>query len=361
MIQILRIITALIFIASGFVKSVDVVGFSFKLEEYFSPDVFNMPYFERFALPIAVIVVVLELLLGFLLLLKIRLKFTLAALIALCVFFAFLTFYSAYFNKVTDCGCFGDAIKFTPWQSFFKDIALLGALLILWFVCKKHFSRLQPKKNWEYTALAILTATMGFIIVYGISHEPLIDFRDYKIGTDLNAEIAKTQKNPSEYKTFYSLVNKQTGAIVEVNQDEYVANKKYWQNGTPWTIEEGKTTSKMVKEGYTSEITKFKPETIDGQDLTQKILQAPHAVLIFSYAPKKADGTVIAMAEKKVLASKNAYLMGISTAPDTFKTIPNALMDATAIKTIARSNPFVLVLKNGIVTDKMSAKDYINK
>ena len=116
--HILRIAVALIFIASGFVKAVDVVGFSFKLEEYFSPSVFNMPFMESQALTIAVVVVALELILGFMLLLKIRLKFTLTALIALCVFFGFLTFYSAYFNKVTDCGCFGDAITFTPWESF---------------------------------------------------------------------------------------------------------------------------------------------------------------------------------------------------------------------------------------------------
>ena len=116
--HILRILIALVFIASGFVKAVDAIGFSFKLEEYFSPTVFNMPFFEKQALPIAIFVVVIELVFGFMLLLRMRLKLTLTVLIALCVFFAFLTFYSAYFNVVTDCGCFGDAIKFTPWQSF---------------------------------------------------------------------------------------------------------------------------------------------------------------------------------------------------------------------------------------------------
>ena len=126
----LRILIALIFIASGFVKAVDVVGFSFKMEEYFSPSVFNFPFLEKHALILAIIVVVLELVFGFLLLIKVRLKSTLSFLIALCVFFAFLTFYSAYFNVVTDCGCFGDALKFTPWQSFWKDIVLLTGCLL---------------------------------------------------------------------------------------------------------------------------------------------------------------------------------------------------------------------------------------
>ena len=128
---VLRYIVALIFIASGFVKAVDLKGFSFKLEEYFSTIVFDLPFLEKYALAFSIIVVVLELILGFMLLMKIKLKQTLYALIALCVFFGFLTFYSAYYNVVTDCGCFGDALKFTPWQSFWKDITLLFLLLIL--------------------------------------------------------------------------------------------------------------------------------------------------------------------------------------------------------------------------------------
>ena len=98
--RILRYIIAIIFIISGFVKAIDVKGFSFKLEEYFSPDVFNLTFLQNFTLEIAIFVVALELILGLMLLLKMKLKCTLISLIALCVFFAFLTFYSAYFNKV---------------------------------------------------------------------------------------------------------------------------------------------------------------------------------------------------------------------------------------------------------------------
>ena len=140
--NILRIIVALVFLASGFVKAVDVVGFSFKLEEYFSPSVFNIPFLEKQALIMAVIVVAFELIFGFFLLLKSQLKFTLTVLIALCVFFAFLTFYSAYFNVVTDCGCFGDALKMEPWQSFWKDIILLAALIILYFLSRNDFNKM---------------------------------------------------------------------------------------------------------------------------------------------------------------------------------------------------------------------------
>lgn len=359
--NILRIIVALVFLASGFVKAVDVVGFSFKLEEYFSPSVFNIPFLEKRALLLAVIVVAFELIFGFFLLLKSHLKFTLTALIALCVFFAFLTFYSAYFNVVTDCGCFGDALKLKPWQSFWKDIILLVALLILYFLYKNEFNNLEEKTNFKKYLSAFAFMTMVFVINWGITHEPVIDFRDYKIGTDLNVEKQKIAKNPSDFKTFYSLKNKKTGEILEVNQDDYVSDKKYWAEGSPWEIEEGKTTSKLTKQGYESEIAKFHPETADGVDLTEEILKAPKAILIFSYDPKNANINVLAQAEAKLSLQKDAYILGVSTSPTIFKTINNATMDGTAIKTIARSNPFVLTLKKGKIIDKRSAEDYIKQ
>ena len=359
--NILRIIIALIFIASGFVKAVDVVGFSFKLEEYFSPSVFNMPFLEKQSLVLAVIVVVFELVFGFFLLLKSQLKFTLSMLIALCVFFAFLTFYSAYFNVVTDCGCFGDALIMEPWQSFWKDIFLLVGLLVVYFLYRNDFNEVEDKTKFKKYLSAFAFMTMVFVINWGISHEPVIDFRDYKVGTDLKIEKQKIAKDPSEFKSYYSLKNEKSGEVLEVNQDDYVNEKKYWEEGSPWIIEEGKTSSKLIKQGYESEIAKFKPETTDGMDLTDEILKAPKALLIFAYDPKNANINVLAQAEAKLSQQKNALVLGISTNPNTFKTINNAMMDGTAIKTIARSNPFVLTLENGKITDKRSAEDYIKQ
>lgn len=358
---ILRILIALIFIASGFVKAVDVVGFSFKLEEYFSPAVFNMPFFEKIALPIAIIVVVLELVLGIFLLLKIRLKYTLIALIALCVFFGFLTFYSAYFNVVTDCGCFGDALKFTPWQSFVKDIVLLLGLIILWFLYRKDFQMPENRACLPGIIALVAMLIMAFIITWGIIHEPIIDFRDYKIGNNIHDEKTKIEKDPAEYKTFYSLKNEKTGETIVINQDDYVNKEEYWKEGTPWKIEEGKTTSKIVKEGYTSEISKFKPESVEGVDLTEEILHARKAVLLFSYHPESVDKNLLQQTENKINKEVGALVLGVSTNPNTFKTLKNATMDGTAIKTIARSNPFVLIIQDGKIVDKSSAKDYLKK
>ena len=357
--KILRIVIALIFIVSGFVKAVDVVGFSFKMEEYFSPSVFNIPFLEKQALLLAIIMVVLELVLGFSLLIQKSLKLTIASLIILCVFFAFLTFYSAYFNVVTDCGCFGDALKLLPWQSFWKDIFLLTGLIILWILYRNNFDEPLRRTNFKKYLSAFAFMTMVFVISWGNTHEPIIDFRDYKIGTDLNLEKAKIQKDPSVFKTFYSLKNTKTQEVLVVNQDDYVNDKKYWEEGSPWKIEEGKTTSKIVKQGYKSEISKFRPETPEGMDLTDEILKAPEAILLFSYQPEKIDPQLLAKTEEKLNSRKDALILGVSTNPTTFKILKNAVMDGTAIKTIARSNPFVLTLQNGKIIDKRSATDYL--
>jgi len=354
---ILRYIVSIIFIASGFVKAVDLKGFSFKLEEYFSPIVFDLPFLEKYALTFSIIVVLLELILGFMLLMKIKLKQTIYALIALCVFFGFLTFYSAYYDVVTDCGCFGDALKFTPWQSFWKDITLLVLLIILAALYRKREED-EIVRFGKLPLLGVFILIMLFVMFRGVFHEPMIDFRAYAIGTDLASEKEKIAKDPSEYKTFYSLKNKKTNEVKKVDQDEYI-NKEYWKD-TNWQIEDGKTTSEITKKGYESEVSKFKIEDASGNNLTDDILKEPRAILIFTYKPKEADSELVKKTETKALSEK-AKVIGISTQPDFYKQIQNYLMDEIAIKTIARSNPFVLVLEKGKIVEKSSAKDYLEK
>lgn len=353
---ILRYIISIVFTVSGFVKAVDAVGFSFKLEEYFSPAVFNISFLEPLSLPIAIFVSALEIILGVMLLLKIRLKFTLLALIFLCTFFGFLTFYSAYFNVVTDCGCFGDALKMTPWQSFWKDIVLLIGLLTLWIGYRNN----PNFKLNKFQAISLMMAAIisTSIIVWGVKSEPMIDFRDYKIGTDLKLEKQKLAQNPSEYQTVYILKNKQTGEEKKVNQNEFIKDKTFWEEGTPWEIQKDKTTSEITKQGYASEILKFKIEDINGKDITEEILAQPLAVLLFSYKPNELSAEEIKKAEN--IIKGKPYVWGISTKRNVFPSLPQATMDATAMKTIARSNPFILVLVNGKISKKGGVEDFID-
>mgnify|MGYP003310763563 FL=1 len=130
---IFRYFVGSLFIFSGLIKLNDPIGFSFKLEEYFGPTVFDIDFLIPLVLPMAIFIVIFEVVLGVFLILGYKKEFTIWSLLLMIIFFTFLTWYSAYFNKVTDCGCFGDAIKLTPWESFTKDVILLIMIAFLFF------------------------------------------------------------------------------------------------------------------------------------------------------------------------------------------------------------------------------------
>ena len=144
-----------------------------------------------------------------------------------------------------------------------------------------------------------------------------------------------------------------------VGQDEYVNQKEYWEEGTPWQIITGKEVSVLVKQGYKSAIDKFKLEDENGIDITDQILHLPKVYLVFSYKPKEISKEDYIKYENYFKANEKAF--GITTEKGIFKKIPNLTMDGTAIKTIARSNPFVLVLENGKIVEKKSLIEYMNQ
>ena len=175
----------------------------------------------------------------------------------------------------------------------------------------------------------------------------------------MNAERQKIAANPSEYKTSYKLKNSKTGEEKVVNQDDYVNQKQYWEEGTPWQIQTGKEVSVLTKQGYKSALDKFKLEDENGNDITEQVLHLPKVYLVFSYKPKEVSKEDFAKCENLAKTYKNIY--GITTEKAFFRTIPNVTMDGTAIKTIARSNPFILVLENGKIVEKKSLEDFLEK
>ena len=199
--QLFRIAVAGLFIFSGLIKMNDPVGMAIKLEEYFevfASDIGSIfEIFVPFALVIAVFIVVMEVVLGVALLLNYRMVQTTKLLLGLITFFTILTFYSAAFNKVTDCGCFGDAIKLTPWQSFYKDIGLLFMSGIIWI----NGSMYDP-----YIRQPFLNIVMGLVFIgsvytsiHAINHLPFIDFRTYKIGASIPVQMEPSGELLYEY------------------------------------------------------------------------------------------------------------------------------------------------------------------
>lgn len=179
-----RLFVGLLFIFSGLIKSNDTIGFGYKLDEYF--DVFGMPFLKSLSWSLSAFICVLEIFLGAALITGYRFALSAWLLLVLIIFFTFLTGYSAIFDKVTDCGCFGDAIPLTPWQSFYKDIILLVFILVLFFLRNK----VQPLSiaapvTWTLTILTVIFTW------YTWQHLPVIDFRAYKTGTNLKVCTTK--------------------------------------------------------------------------------------------------------------------------------------------------------------------------
>src|SRR5690554_5627982 len=205
---IARILTGIVFVFSGLIKANDPVGFSYKLQEYFH--VLGLQFLNDSAVIIAVLICSLEVLLGGLLLLGFWRKWVAWGLLILILFFTFLTFYSAFFEVVTSCGCFGDAIPLTPWQSFIKDCILLLLIGVLFY----YKDQIKPIIKDFYTqsilAICVVVISVGFG-VYTYNFLPIIDFLPYKTGNNLPSLMTIPEgESIDEYETIYILKNKET-------------------------------------------------------------------------------------------------------------------------------------------------------
>ncbi len=351
-----RIFTGILFIISGLIKLNDPVGFSFKLEEYFSEPVLNLPFLQPFALSIAVFVVIFEVMLGVMLLLGYKKKFTLWSLLLMIVFFTFLTFYSAYFNKVTDCGCFGDALKLTPWQSFGKDLILLILILIL-FKGKRYVTPIfrTPIRNGIVAISFVLCGVLGYWV---LNHLPIIDFRAYKVGTNIPKAMEIPENAPkSEYEIKF---------IYKVNGKEQEFDMTELTN-LPEGAEFVDRKEKLIKEGFVPPIQNFTIER-DGEDYTEAILQEPKIVLVVAYDLMRSNAKGLEkISEVASLAEKRGYkIVGLTASlEDNYRPvlnrynvdIPFFTVDGVTLKTIERSNPNFVVLHKGTIMQKVHYND----
>jgi uncharacterized membrane protein YphA (DoxX/SURF4 family) len=354
--QFSRLFVGLLFIISGLIKLNDPIGFSFKLEEYFSESVLNLPFLVPYALAIAVFVVIFEVVLGIALLVGFKPKWTMWSLLLMIVFFTFLTFYSAYFNKVTDCGCFGDALKLTPWESFYKDIILLFFILILFFNIK-HIKPLLPAMPAAFTVLTsfALCLFMGYWV---LNHLPLKDFRAYKIGTNIQKGMEHPKDAP---RSVYEM-----NFVYKVNGKEQNFGEKDLMSlpaGATFVRRE----DKLISQGYVPPIHDFTIE-LDGQNFTEEMLNAPKVVMLISYDLKKANPNGLAKLESfsKMAQSKGYKVIGMTASgiEDIAKyrkennlTFDYYFCDGTTLKTIERASPSIVVLHKGTIVDKKHWND----
>ncbi|MEB2777987.1 DoxX family membrane protein [Algoriphagus sp. D3-2-R+10] len=340
---VIRFIVGGLFIFSGLIKVNDPVGTAIKLEEYF--DVFSNDiagffyYLKPFALELGIVLVVVEVVLGVMLILGVRSKFTVWALSLMILFFTFLTFYSAYFNKVTDCGCFGDAIKLTPWESFYKDLILLVLISIL-FLFQADLPKSSPRwaKIVASTSL-ILSFTLAIVAIRNL---PFIDFRAYKVGVNIPQNMQPS--SPLQY----SYVMKKNGELVTFDQYPSDESLEFVEMNL-------KNPEALPK------ISDFAVWNDEG-DFSEEVFTGNKVLILVSNMAKRSDSN-LDLIDQLVTSLSDSPVQPVFVAAATQEEIQNFTKsrgwdvlslqaDATVVKTMIRANPGIMVLKDGEVLAK---------
>ena len=351
--NICRVIVGVLFIFSGMVKADDPIGFGYKLDEYW--DAFHTPFLSPFSLSLASFMCILEVSLGIALLLGFRMKLTSWLLLLLSLFFTFLTAFAAITGSPKECGCFGDAISLTAWQTFFKDVVLTGLVFVIFYLRDTIPSLFS-------NAFRNLLLTLGVLAVcaftyYCYAHLPVWDFRAYKVGNNielLRKPPAGAKADVFETKFIYK--DKHTGKVKEFTEADYP-----WKDTLNWQYVD--TKSVMVQKGDDAKITDLFIYDSNNRDVTDSLLLQPN----FTFWVIMPD---INLTNKNAFTKLNDLvkacdkhhinLIGITSSDyndyDTFRHNVNAAFpfyrsDNTVLRTMIRSNPGLMLMKAGVVME----------
>ncbi len=366
-----RLFVGILFIFSGLIKANDPTGFGYKLQEYFH--VFKIDFLNDYSTWIAVAICGLEIVLGAFLLLGFYGRRVAWGLLLLIIFFTFLTFYSAFFEVVTSCGCFGDAIPLTPWQSFLKDLVLLALILVIF----KYKDNIKPviskKSNKSWTTALVILLSFG-IGIYTVYFLPFIDFLPYKEGKHIPSQMALPEGEEGDvYEFIYEIKNKTTGETKKVTDKEYMAG--IWEDDN-WEVI-GDPTSRLVKKGYQIPITDLSISDADGNDVTQEIITNPYYnfIVVSTYVDKLSTTDIIALDKinstirdlateynlRAVLLTSSAATEASYLNDEMDLVLETFYADAVPLKSMVRSNPGVLLMQNGTVVKKWSKLTFPSK
>mgnify|MGYP002399372952 CR=1 FL=1 len=349
--RIARITTGLIFIFSGFVKGIDPLGTAFKLGDYFSA--FKIGFLDDLALPLSIILCTVEFVAGVMLVTGAGTRIASWAVALFMAVFTPVTLILALFNPVSDCGCFGDAIHLSNWQTFFKNLILTLIVVFVFIRRRDRTMTLSPLK-------ALLTGISSMLLFlfftwYNLTYLPVIDFRPFKPGANLPESMAIPPDAPSARYDVRFIYEK--GGL----EKEFTL-KNYPAGDTTWKFVDQK--SVIITEGYTPPIHDFSLVTRGGMDMTGEILGDRGFTLLMvarklgeSNTEGLAKGFNLGLAAQRqdvgfyVVTSTTDDEAAIMTAG--FETL---FADETTLKTVIRSNPGFVLLHNGTVMAKWSHK-----
>ena len=351
-----RWVVGLVFLFSSFVKGVDPMGTSFKVQEYMTAWSIGGLTFE-WALPLATLLAVAliaaEFLVGMLLLTNAYRRLSAWLLALMMLFFTATTLVDAITNKVTDCGCFGDAVKLTNWQTFWKNVAL--DVPTVWIVLTRNLRR---KRRFERDGLILLfsIAVMAIFEIYNINHEPVIDFRPWKVGNKMMDTDAA-----AEVKSYVTYRNTATGETQEMESAALMA--RYAEE--PDFDERWEWVSSRVVDPTEIKAPGFSMLDMEGNDHANELIPADDGLLVVTihHLDKVNDKGVAAVRR----AHSQAEELGIRTVLLTsalheevtdwlydnhIEGLDHLFADATAIETMMRGNPGFMYIKDATVMAK---------
>lgn len=351
-----RFLLGATFVFSGFVKDIDPIGTQYKLQDYISAVGMGGIVPDIVTLLASVALSALEFSLGVFVLFAIRRHLVSKILVAFMAVMTLITVWIALFNPVKDCGCFGEALRLTNVQTLLKNIVLLAASVVVAWRPLRMYRFLSRSTQWiaiNYTILFVL-----LLSAHCLYHLPLIDFRPYHIGMNIKKgmEIPAGAPQP-EFETTFIL--QKNGVKKEFTLDNYPDSS--------WQFVDSKTV--QTKEGYVPPIHDFSIQKADGDDITDSVLTAKgYIFLLVSPHLEQADdsnfGDIDLLYEYCQERKIPFYCLTASTKKDidhwadiTGAEYPFCFTDETALKTIIRSNPGLLLLKDGTIIRKWSHND----
>lgn len=340
----------IVFIFSGFVKGIDPVGSQIKFGDYLTAAGLALP--DSLLLVAAMILCAAEFLIGISLITGSFYRTGVAGYIAFMALFTPLTLVLAIFNPVSDCGCFGDAIHLTNWETFYKNIVLLIPGFIMLINRERHSP--LPILSWSITTMAISAVSFSAFMIYAIRYEPVIDFRPFKVGINIPESMVFPEGAQHDVYDITLLYEKE-GVVKEFTLNNYPAND------SSWVFVDQK--SVLVQKGYEPPIKDFNITTIDGRDVTNLVLyDNGYTLLLISHKLGKAGKQEIeeGMATGFTsLANGMQFYILTSSPRDEIEGFQNGLTfcvaDETLLKTIVRSNPGYLLIRDGTIIGKWSA------
>lgn len=347
-----RVLMGLLFIFSGFVKGVDPVGFHYKIEDYFIA--FGTEWAKPFTMILSVVLNATEFILGVLLLFNVCGRITLWLVMAMMTFFTALTLNDAINNPVPDCGCFGDAIKLTNWQTFYKNITIDSLLLLVFLSRKRIRSWFSLAAEWIISVAAI--ACFLAFEVYNIRHLPVIDFSDWKAGQNMISPA----KQPFKYYLLFR--NKGTGEEKEYLSPDYPFNDSLW-------LSQWEFISQRV-EDPNPRMHNIVILDENMSDYTQSVIENPEFQFILissdvSLTNQKGMDRGVKLWNECKNRQIDFILLSASLPDeiDQFRKVSGFDGDAysaddTELKTMIRSNPGLILMKNGTILAKWHYNDF---